>query len=279
MPAHADHEREQQLRARLAEDLAAPDAAVERAIIRFDEVRGPGAEADRLARMLAAVRRAQDTEAALAPPAHPAVSGQSLWRAVRSQLSVVRLPLICTAILILVLGMVLGPLWLQPICTPLFVLAPPIAVLGVGYAFRALDGGMAEIECACPVRPIELALSRLVVVVGCDILLAVLLLPFNAGRVLPGGGGLILDWLAPLLLASGVTLLVIQRLSSRLAVEIGMIVWLSFVALHVLIQSQTVILTQATAGSLGIGASAIGLACLVAGVALFDRRGLQGASR
>ena len=279
MPAYADHERERRLRARLAEDLAEPDAAIERAIFRLDAVQGPGSEPERLARMLASVRRAQDTDAALASATQTATSGHTLWRAVQSQVSVVRLPLICAAVVVFVLGMALGPLWLQPICTPLLVLAPPFAVLGVGYAFRALDSGMAEIECACPVRPIELALSRLVVVIGCDIFLALLLLPFSAGRVLPGGAGLILDWLAPLLLASGITLLVIQRFSCRLAVETGMIVWLSFVALHILVQTQAVTLSQAAAGFLGLGTSALGLACLIAGVAWFDRRGLQGASR
>jgi hypothetical protein len=191
----------------------------------------------------------------------------------------VRLPLIGAAVLILLLGIVVGPLWLEPICTPLLALAPPIAVLGVGYAFRSLDGGMNELERACPVRPFELALSRLIVVVGCDILLSLVLLPFNTGYALlvGAGPGLLLDWLAPLLLASGVSLLAIQRFGSVLAVEVGMMIWLGFIALHVLVQRQVVTIDETTGIAVWLCSILAGLACFAAGVAWFNRSGLQGA--
>ena len=257
------------------------DPALASVVARLRGVEGPGSEPDRLGRMLAAVRHAQDLDGARAPAAYPGVTGYSLWRAVRAQVEVVRLPFIVAAVLLLLAGVALGPLWLRPICTPLLALAPPIAVLGVGYAFRSLDGGMRELECACPVRPIELALSRLIVVVGCDIALSLLLLPFNAGHALLGGvgAGLILDWLAPLLLASGASLLATQRFGSLVAVELGMLIWLGFIALHVLIGSGTISITQTAGIAVWTGSTAIGLGSFVVGVALFGRSALRGASR
>lgn len=265
----------------LWDELGIPaDPVLASVVARLRGVEGPGSESDRRGRMLVAVRHTQDLDAARAPAAYPGVTGHSLWRAVRAQVEVVRLPLIAAAVLLLLVGVALGPLWLRPICTPLLALAPPIAVLGVGYAFRSLDGGMRELECACPVRPIELALSRLIVVVGCDTALS-LLLPFNAGHALLGGvgAGLILDGLAPLLLASGASLLATQRFGSLVAVELGMLIWLGFVASHVLIGSGTISITETAGIAVWTGSTALGLGSFVVGVALFGRSALWGASR
>ncbi|MDB5057106.1 MAG: hypothetical protein JWO59_578 [Chloroflexi bacterium] len=149
MPPRDDKDLLIALHTSLKEDLGTlPDPGLARALQRLGAVEGPGAEPDRLARMLAAVRQAQDVETARNPVPDSTVTGYSLWLAVRAQVKVVRLPLIGAAVQILLLGIVFGPLWLQPVCTPLLALAPPIAVLGVGYAFRSLDDGMSELECA-----------------------------------------------------------------------------------------------------------------------------------
>ena len=93
------------------------------------------------------------------------------------------------------------------------------------------------------------------------------------------GAGLILDWLAPLLLASGASLLATQRFGSLVAVELGMLIWLGFVALHVLIGSGTISITETAGLAVWTGSTALGLSSFVVGVALFGRSALRGGSR
>ncbi len=96
---------------------------------------------------------------------------------------------------------------------------------------------MAELERACPAHPVELALSRLLLVVGFDLALALLLLPWNTGASLVSGGdaGLILDWLAPLLLSSGVSAVGTQRYGVMAGTLGGLSLWGVYVGLHVLV--------------------------------------------
>ena len=193
-----------------------------------------------LAQVLAAVHTARDRAAAadLLPVSRPrAGTVASLVAAIRSQIPVVGLPFWLACALVIVLGVLVGNLWFQPLVSPLLLTAPPLAALGVGYAFRAVDAGMAELERACPAHPVELALSRLLLVVGFDLALALLLLPWNTGASLVSGGdaGLILDWLAPLLLSSGVSALGTQRYGVTAGTLGGLSLWGVYVGLHVLV--------------------------------------------
>ncbi len=169
-PGSLDH-----VEMRLRDDLGAAPSDLVDALraVRAQSLPEPGAA--HLARVLAAVHTAQDRAAAadlwpLSPPR--AGAGASLLMAIRSQLPVVGLPL-----------------WLQPFVSPLLLTAPPLAALGAGYAFRAGDADMAELERACPVHPVELALARLLLVVGVDLALALIVMPWNTGAPLVSGGG------------------------------------------------------------------------------------------
>lgn len=228
------------LEARLLHDLGEAPLELAGALsaLRTRPLAEPGP--DHLARVLAAVQAAQD-QAAMAEllPSRrpPAGTSTSLLAAIRSQIPVVGLPFWLGCALVIALGVLLGNLWPDPLVSPLLLTAPPLAALGVGYAFRAIDAGMAELERACPAHPMELALARLLLVVGFDLLLALLLLPWNAGAPLVRGGdvSLILDWLAPLLLSSGVSLLGTQRYGVLAGTSSGLGLWAVYLGLHLLV--------------------------------------------
>jgi len=271
-PGSLDH-----VEMRLRDDLGAAPSDLVDALraVRAQSLPEPGAA--HLARVLAAVHAAQDRAAAadlwpLSPPR--AGAGASLLVAVRSQLPVVGLPLWLACALVIALGVLIGNLWLQPFVSPLLLTAPPLAALGVGYAFRAVDADMAELERACPVHPVELAVARLLLVVGVDLALALVLMPWNTGAPLVSGGdiGLILDWLAPLLLCSGVSLLGTQRYGVLAGTLGGLGVWSVYVGLHVLV-AQGVLALSVLQGLVVWGLLlATGLACVAVALRQIDRR-------
>lgn len=239
MPAdQIDRDRLAALLRRDLDDMPSPD--LQRALRALRTAPAPDAGPAHLSTVLAAVHAARDQAAAAELlPARPPRRGPSasLLAAMRSQLPVVGLPFWLACALVIVLGVFIGNLWLQPLVSPLLLTAPPLAALGVGYAFRAVDAGMAELERACPAHPVELALSRLLLVVGFDLALALLLLPWNTGAPLVSGGdaSLILDWLAPLLLCSGVSLLGTQRYGVLTGTLGGLGLWGIYVGLHILV--------------------------------------------
>lgn len=246
------------LRALAAQSLPAPDAA-------------------HLARVLDAVHTAQDQAlmADLLPAHRPRLgTSASLLAAIRSQIPVVGLPFWLACAVVIVLGVLAGRLWLDPFVSPLLLTAPPLAALGVGYAFRAVDTGMAELERSCPAHPVELALARLLLVVGFDLLLALLLLPWNAGAPLVSGGaaGLILDWLAPLLLSSGVSLLGTQRYGVLAGTSAGLSLWGVYLGLHLLVDQGVLALSLLQGLVLWFLLLAGGLACLALALRQVGRR-------
>jgi len=242
MPADTPNDpRPYLVEARLREDLVDDPAepTLSRALLALRAEPAPDVSPSRLDRLLMAVHAAQDTAVVADPP--PAIVAGGGWpvgllRAARSQAAVVPLPFYAAGVLVLLLGVLAGHLWSDPRFSPLLCTAPPLAVLGVAYAFRALANGMDELERACPVDPLELAISRLVVVLGLDVLLSLALLPWNAGYPVVGGSGiaLLLDWLAPLLLCSGVTLLASGRFGVLSGAAAGLLLWVAYVLLHIL---------------------------------------------
>lgn len=232
----------------------------------------PGPDPMRLITLLTVVHDAQDCLAAaemMLPSAEGARTSVQLLRAARSQVAVIGWPTALATAMGLVLGVVAGHLWPSPQFSPLLFLAPPLAVLSVGHAFRrALDSGMAELELACPVHPIELALGRLIVVGGLSLLPALLLVPWNTGQtLLPGVAvGSLLDWFAPLLVSSSVSLLASQSYGVLVGSAAGLGLWMGYVALHVFVLRGMLTLTQAQGMALWTLCLVAGLACFVVGL-------------
>src|SRR5262249_53571841 len=80
---------------------------------------------------------------------------------------------------------------------------PMLAFLGTVIAFRGLERGVLECELVCPPSLVQLAIARLVIVLGYDLILGLVL-----GLTLWAGGSaqvlaLLLSWFMPLLLVAG----------------------------------------------------------------------------
>ncbi|HUZ01556.1 MAG TPA: hypothetical protein VMU89_14505 [Thermomicrobiaceae bacterium] len=103
------------------------------------------------------------------------------------------------------------------------LLGPALSYLAVAAAGRAAPVGTLELELACPVSATQLTLTRLLIVLSYDVALGLLL------SLAPGGGmlSLTLHWLAPLLLVSGVALLLSGRLGVHLAVGVATFGWVA----------------------------------------------------
>jgi len=105
------------------------------------------------------------------------------------------------------------------------LLGPALSYLAVAAVTRAVPSNTLELEFACPVSAKQLTLTRLLIVLGYDVSLGLILsLVWRAAgvNVLP----LTLHWLAPLLLVSGLSLLLSGRLGVHLAVGAVTIAWL-----------------------------------------------------
>lgn len=122
---------------------------------------------------------------------------------------------------------------------------PLLAYLGTIVAFRGKEARVLELELVCPPSPLQLALARLVVVLGYDIglslALSLLLLIGSNGDVL----ALTLSWLMPLLLVAGLALLLSLRLSMQAAASVAYGCWLAVVAISTAFPFQTLLLTPA----------------------------------
>ena len=130
------------------------------------------------------------------------------WPSVlRSQWRLFPAALRLAALGILALGVPVS-LWAHGVAaTGLDLVAPALAAGGVLVAFGGARRASLEVELACAVRPYELLLARLLLVVGCDLIVAlaatgVLLLDGAQGTALH----VVLAWLAPLLLLAGLNL-------------------------------------------------------------------------
>jgi hypothetical protein len=117
-------------------------------------------------------------------------------------------------------------------------LGPLLAYLGITTIFRGVRLRMLECEIGCPPSPLQLALARLVIVLGYDVALG-----FCLGVVLwlrgPRGApadvsflAVTLHWLTPLLLVAGLALILSLRLPVGLAAAIAYVGWLSALGLY-----------------------------------------------
>jgi hypothetical protein len=135
---------------------------------------------------------------------------------------------------------------------------PFLAYLGTTIAFRGTAARALECELVCPPSPIQLALARLVVVLGYDIGLGLAL-----SLALWVGGteqvaALMLSWFMPLLLVAGLALALSLRLSIQVAASLAYGGWLAALAMDANVNLPLLRLTPATDALLG----GIGLALL-----------------
>lgn len=104
---------------------------------------------------------------------------------------------------------------------------PFLAYLGTVIAFRGIGVRVLECELVCLPSPLQLAIARLVVVLGYDLglglALCLALWAGGEGQVL----ALLLSWFMPLLLVAGMALLLSLRLSIQAAASLAYGSWLT----------------------------------------------------
>lgn len=109
---------------------------------------------------------------------------------------------------------------------------PLLAFVGTAVAFRGTATRVLELELVCLPSPMQLALARLVVVLGYDVglglALSLLLWVSGTGQVL----ALVLSWFMPLLLVAGLALVLSLRFSIEVAASVAYISWLAVLALQ-----------------------------------------------
>jgi hypothetical protein len=127
-----------------------------------------------------------------------------------------------------------------PLLNPIFLLqvtGPLLSYLGTTVAFRGNGLHMLEFELACPPSPRQLTLSRLVIVLSYDILLGLLLSTFLWSFSASSFWLLTLHWLAPLLLETGLTLLLSLRVPIHQAAGISYVGWLALLVVGMISQN------------------------------------------
>jgi hypothetical protein len=135
---------------------------------------------------------------------------------------------------------------------------PFLAYLGTIIAFRGTAARTLECELVCLPSPVQLALARLVIVLGYDVGLGLAL-----SLALWAGGSsqvlaLTLSWLMPLLLVAGLALLLSLRLSIQAAASVAYGSWLALLAINVTWGIQILPLAPLSESLLGV----IGVALL-----------------
>lgn len=139
---------------------------------------------------------------------------------------------------------------------------PFLAYLGTSVAFRSAGVHTLECELVCLPSPLQLAVARLVIVLGYDVglgcILSLALWAGGAGHVL----ALTCSWLMPLLLVAGLALLLSLRLPVSASAALAYGSWLLLLALDATFSPQIFPLTlqtEALLGSLGLLLLAIAL--------------------
>jgi hypothetical protein len=151
--------------------------------------------------------------------------------------------------------------------------APLLAFLSITAMFRGNGLRMLECEIACPPTALQLAIARLVIVLGYDIGLGLCLglaLWLRSAQGAPGEVSflaLTLHWLTPLLLVAGLALVLSLRLSAALASGVAYACWLAGLGLFYSFASS---LAPAGAYSPAILPIAIEIAIGVLGIALLS---------
>ena len=135
---------------------------------------------------------------------------------------------------------------------------PLLAYLGTSIAFRGTRERVLELELVCPPSPLQLAIARLVIVLGYDVglglALSLALWVGGAGQTL----ALTFSWFMPLLLVAGLALLLSLYVSAHVAAALAYGSWLTVLILNATASLQVLPLTPLSQTLLG----GIGLALL-----------------
>jgi hypothetical protein len=145
----------------------------------------------------------------------------------------------------------------------LLLAGPLLAYLGTAAGFRGESLRVLEVEFACPVTPRQLTIARLLVIVGYQAGVGMALTGLLAGA---GGGPWLtvtLLWLAPLLVATGATLLASLRAGVARGGALVYGVWILAA-----VTSWRVGLAWVSSPAAGLAVAALGLALIAAAVAL-----------
>lgn len=122
------------------------------------------------------------------------------------------------------------------------VSGPLLAYLGTIVAFRGRGARVLELELVCLPSPLQLAIARLVIVLGYDVglslVLSLVLWAGGSGQVL----ALTLAWFMPLLLVAGLALLLMLRFSVQTASAVAYGSWLAFLAISAVSHLQGLLL-------------------------------------
>jgi hypothetical protein len=139
---------------------------------------------------------------------------------------------------------------------------PFLAFLGASIAFRGRRERVLEFELVCLPSPVQLAIARLVIVLGYDVglgfALSLALWVGGAGQIL----ALTLSWFMPLLLVAGLALLLSLRLSVQAAAALAYGSWLAVLVLNATSSLQLLSLTplsQTVLGGIGVALLCIAL--------------------
>lgn len=139
---------------------------------------------------------------------------------------------------------------------------PLLAYLGTIVAFRGRGARVLELELVCLPSPLQLAIARLVIVLGYDVglslVLSLVLWAGGSGQVLV----LTLAWFMPLLLVAGLALLLMLRFSVQAASAVAYGSWLAFLAISAVSHLQGLLLAPALLvlpGCIGLAELALAL--------------------
>jgi hypothetical protein len=145
----------------------------------------------------------------------------------RAQLLIFPLDFWIASAVVMLIGVGLIALGLDPSRSLIFYLVGPLlAYVGMQGAFSSASTRVAELELATPISPRRLVLARLVVMLAYQVAVGVVLSVF---LWLSEGGALLAltsTWLMPLLLASGLTLILSARMPVYRAATIVYAVWM-----------------------------------------------------
>jgi hypothetical protein len=139
---------------------------------------------------------------------------------------------------------------------------PLLAYLGTVLAFRGRDQRVLELELSCPPSPLQLAVARLLIVLGYDaslgLALSLLLWAGQSDQVLL----LTLSWLMPLFLVTGLALILSLRLPVQAAASVAYVSWLAVVAVTAGLEFQGLLLAPELAVLGGAGIALVTVALL-----------------
>jgi hypothetical protein len=138
---------------------------------------------------------------------------------------------------------------------------PLLAYMGIVVAFRGRGVRVLEMELVCLPSPLQLAVARLVIVLGYDVALGLgLSLVFWAGGT---GQALLLtlSWLMPLLLVAGLALILSLRLTVQAAASVAYVSWLAVVAITTASNLHTLLLAPGLSllGCIGLALLSVAL--------------------